>query len=195
MKLKLALALTLSTLGVGSAFADTIDFTGSNASLGHSHVYNPGPNSVTAYAFGGSALLYGKHGGGSENGVGIAGNSDNEISNLTFIQLDLANISGLFSLAIGSTQRVEGFLVCSSNTLGSLGACVDFMVPGTDPFSTPNSMKSNRFVSIQADRAGSDVLLNGLTTTPSPVPEPGSFFLLGTGIAAAVGMVRRKLSV
>ena len=191
--LKFFLALILTTVCVGSAFANTIDFRGPDATLGHSHVYNPGPTSVTAYAFGGSGLLYAKNDGGSEHGIGIARNDDNEITNTTFVQLDLANITGLYSLLIGSTQDVEGFNICSSNELGSLGSsCRDFAIPRSDPFATPKFDKDARYVSIQTDRPGSTVLVDGLTTT-SPVPEPGSLVLLGSGIVAGAGMIRRKL--
>ena len=126
--------------------------------LGHSHTYTSGAISVTAYAFaigGGSDQLYGKHDGGSENGVGIARQFDNEISNSTFIELDLSSITNPFSLLIGSTQDVEGFKVCFSNSLGTLGgSCQNFQTPGGDPFSTSffTMPLGDQFVSITADR-------------------------------------------
>ncbi len=198
MKLNLAIALTLATVCAGTAFGDTIDFRGTDTTLGHSQVYNPGPDSVTAYAFGGSNLLYGKNDGGSEHGVGISGNRDNEITDTTFIQLDLANISGLYSLTIGSTQSVEGFHACFSNTLGAIGgSCQDFATPSTDPFTTTDFTKGDQYISIQADgnpNGQGNVLLDGLTYSPTPVPEPSSLLLLGTGMIAAAGVVRRKLA-
>ncbi len=197
MKLKLAVALTFAAACAGTAFCDTINFTGTNSTLGHSQVYGSGSTTVTAYGFGGSGLLYGKNGGGSENGVGISGQRDNEITSTTFIQLDLSAINSPFSLSIGSTQLTEGFHVCFSSVLGTMGtSCQDFAVPGSDPFATPLFTRpaGDQFVSIQADggRDGEgNVLLNGLTTA---TPEPSSLLLLGTGILGAAGALRRKLA-
>jgi hypothetical protein len=195
VKFKLAVALTFAAACVSTAFCDTINFSSPTGDLGHSHTYTSGSTSVTAYAFGGSGDLFGKMDGGSENGVGIARQRDNEITNSTFIELDLSSVTNPFSLSIGSTQDVEGFKVCFSNSLGTLGgSCQDFFHPGSDPFSTPYFTKplGDQFVTITADREDSNVLLDGLTTTATP--EPNSLLLFGTGIIAAAGVVRKKLA-
>ncbi len=205
MKLKLAIALTLASLCATPAFCDTINFTGSNTKLGTSQVYGTAPETVTAYGFQNfwwwniATDLYGKNGGGSENGVGIYGTSDNEITKNTFIELDLSNINSPFSLTIGSTQLTEGFHVCFSSTLGTLGSsCTDYATPGKDPFTTAYFTKplGDQFVSIQADggaNGAGNVLLDSLNTAATP--EPGSLVLLGTGILGAAGVIRRKLSI
>jgi hypothetical protein len=200
LKFKFAIALAFAVACAGTAFCDTINFSNPTGDLGHSHTYTSGSSSVTAYAFGfgkggGSEHLFGKHDGGSENGVGIAGQLDNEITESRFVELDLSSITNPFSLTIGSTQKVEGFKVCFSNSLGTLGgSCQDFVHPGSDPFTTSffTLPAGDHFVSVTADNEDSNVLLDGLTTTATP--EPNSLLLFGTGIIAAAGAVRRKLA-
>ncbi len=195
MKFQLSAALTIAAVCAGPAFGSTINFNSPTGHQGHSQTYG----AVTAYAFangGGSLDLFGKSDGGSEEGVGIFGTSNNEITSTTFVQLDLTNITGPFSLTIGSTQNVEGFNVCFSNTLGAVGSsCTTFSSPNPDPYTTTDFTKLGQYVSIQADGtpAGGNVLVNDLNY--GSVPEPSSLVLLGTGIVAAAGVVRRKLAV
>ncbi len=202
MKFKLATALVFAVACAGTAFCDTLTFTSNpSGDVGHSHTYTSGALSVTAYAFstGGQSLhLFGKTGGGSETGVGIADSDhDNEITTSDFIELDLSSITNPFSLAIGSTQNVEGFQICFSNSLGTLGGdgCRTFDAPLGDPaIENFTKFTGDRYLTITADdnpEAG-NVLLDSLTTTATP--EPNSLFLFGTGIIAAAGVIRRKLT-
>lgn len=207
MKLKLATALVVAACA-GTAYCTTIDFSSPSGTLGVSQVYNAGPNSVTVYGYdavgtgSGSTLtaskLYGKTGGGTEHGVGLADNTpDHEISKTNAVQIDLANISGAYSLSIGSTQSVEGFFYCLSNTLGSIGTCTDVSgAGGVDPY-TLSLSKTDRYISIEGDGVPSsgNVLLDSLSYSTSPVPEPSSLILLGTGILGVAGAIRRKLAV
>ena len=207
MKFKLASVLILAAGFAGPAFGDTINFSSPTGDLGTSHTYTLGSTSVTAYGFNGTTIgsatdLYGKNGGGTENGLGIANTgSEHEITSSTFISLDVSQISGPFSLAIGSTQGVEGFTLCFETSKGVTGggSCTSYNSPLGDPdvVSGLTLPGGDKFITIRGDGhpEGGNVLLDSITYTTAPTPEPSSLALLGTGILAAAGVVRRKLSL
>jgi hypothetical protein len=208
MKYKLATALIFAAAFAGTAFCDTISFATPTGDLGTSHTYTLGSTSVTAYGYNfgfpnnTATDLYGKNAGGTESGLGIANTgSEHEITSSTFISLDVSQISGPFSLSIGSTQGNEGFVLCFETSKGVTGGsrCTSYNAPLGDPdvvsgLSLPGG---DSFITIRQDGRPEDgnVLLDSITYTTAATPEPSSLMLLGTGILGAAGVIRRKLSV
>ncbi|MDP9055208.1 MAG: Ig domain-containing protein, partial [Acidobacteriota bacterium] len=97
--------------------------------LGNSRVFSVQGTSLTAYGFnnnGTPTALYAKNQSSTEQGLGIASDSDYEINTSTFIQLDVSQLvaAGFTNAQIlfNSVQAGEGYNVYGSNTLGTLGA-------------------------------------------------------------------------
>jgi|ERR1700674_1334218 hypothetical protein len=201
MKLWPLIVLTVACVMAPAASANstyTWNFaTTPNASLGSTtHTYTVGGIDITAT---GSTNLYYKVGGGDETGLGLACcDSDREINPRQSIVL---NLSGLFSknvtsltLMLGSIQSGEFGSVCDA-----FAKCMTF--DSSSDF-TPVSIMS-LYSDMKAHHSGQlivtggpgDVLINQLQATTSAVPEPSSLLLMGSGLLAMAGVVRRKLRV
>lgn len=127
---------------------------------------------VTAFDLNGNRLtLFNKNEGFGEQGVGIVGLPDNEITTTNFIQIDLINLLSMnpppkmidITLTIQSIQANEGFAIYQSNTSGVLGTFVasSSNPPGTTVQTIPIPLTGFRYLNITATMG--DVLLSSLT--------------------------------
>jgi hypothetical protein len=155
----------------------TWDFSVPAGLLGVSQTYTANGLTLTAYGFlsgGTPTALFGKNGGGDEDGVGINGTVDNEIDVGSFVQVDLSNLiaSGVLDaqMMIGSVQAGEAYNIYGSNTLGTIGTLLAgnqtldatyFAIPGY-----PNY----RYVSVQAAVANVLLMQIGACSPPTPTP-------------------------
>jgi hypothetical protein len=141
--------------------------------------------------------LYGKHGGGDENGLGLANDpsGDTEIYyQKGFVQLD---VSGLFgkvnttSLLFGtnSTTQGEAWAVYGTNHAGgmSLGAVVaSGATEGTHVLSGFGTYKYYDFYETTA-LGGKNFLITSLA-----VPEPSTWAMMLAGFGGLGAMLRRR---
>ena len=96
--------------------------------LGNSYAYSVNGTTLTAYGFnnnGTPTAIYGKNQSSTEQGLGIASDSDFEINTSTFMQLDVSQLvaAGFTNaqISFSSVQSGESYAIFGSNTLGSLG--------------------------------------------------------------------------
>ena len=199
-----AIILFVATLFLAAPlFADSASFgtfTNTLGDLGPTDTFTSGSFSVTATGYSAPGIttdLYAKNEGTNEMGMGIASGFEHEISNASFIQLNMQQIFGTnpssVVLGIDSIQGHESYQVWGSNTAGALGTMIATKQQGfTFDLS---SLSQYKYISI-ASPDGS-VLIDGLfinepasgVITGSGIPEPGSASLLLIGLGALAGIV------
>jgi hypothetical protein len=221
MKAK-TLLITISLIGAAifapvSAHAVPVlwSFTSPAGDVGsttHDYLSTPLSQILTATAFGTGGNLFGKTGGGDEDGLGLALGPDQEISGTNFIQLDITKVNfipnSLISFQAGSTTNGEGWQVIGSNTAGSnsgtlLGSCTSTLGsgPGNSCENVMNllsSATSFHFLDVSATGpAGSNILIAHLDAQAVPGPIVGAgvpgVILAGGALLALAARRRRQL--
>jgi PEP-CTERM motif len=213
-------ALAIALIFSGQAKADIVfNLPGTHTgTLGTSQSFTSTPSgyTLTAYGFnstlsnsnhtltlGTATDLYGKTGGGGETGLGIANDPtrDHEIYPRSTVKIDLTSVFSTYpteavTLTVGSVQNGEGFAVFGgssspSNYIGSVTSN-----------SNSNDVFTFNVTASQVAASGDKLYLTATsnnvvleTVTVASVPEPGTFGLMFTGIAAITGygwLRRRK---
>jgi len=203
-------------MGLIQAHASTLIFTFSSpaGALSTSQEYTQSGVTITAYGYFGTANnssntltpLYGKTGGGDENGLGIANYDDDyEIQTDDFVQFDFSYAQQTFQIAsaqfqmgsVGPSQPGEGWKVYGSDTLGQIGTLVtegtDENLDGIPGFTT---YQYYAFTGWNANglTPAADTLVCEITmpTNSTPAPEPVTLMLSGAGlIGLALARLRR----
>jgi hypothetical protein len=220
---KIALGLGTLCLSAASLSAGTVTYNYSfsgvknsgSSNLGNSWAFSPvGYSSPTITAFGysglgghinaaalysnGSAYDFSNPANDSGKGLGMAGNSNHQLSGNDFIVLDLGNLSGLsittLDVYFQGLTNGEKWAIWGSNT--GPGSSVyepgsGVMTGGSDGIQNISGFEGDRYLYIAAD-CGS-ILVGGLTVVDphSAVPEPSSTAALGISLLGGGLLLRR----
>ena len=166
---------------------------------------------IIAKGFGyptGTADLYGKHGGGDENGLGLSNDPthDDEIHYQSgFVQLDLSSfvnsvLAGTTYFGTNSTTGGEAWTVYGTNTSGSLAGAVQVASGSTEGQHLLNGIGTYKYFDfVETTAAGGENFLvtdisttTGITSHQGGVPEPASWALMITGFGLAGASLRRR---
>lgn len=212
-KVLLGLAV-LASASAGHATVQ-INFNSVTGNLGsNTHTYSSGAYSVTATGYssfnpsansGTANNLYGKNGGGDENGVGLVGDPSGQheiwhVSNEDLFPAIVLNVSSILSktsaaqFLMGSTTNGEQWILGGYNgshwskiMIGTGETWVSFPSWGTF---TSYAFASGGTV-FDGNRGPGNVLLSAVRFTPA-VPEPGTWTMMLVGFAGIGIALRRK---
>ena len=180
--------------------------------LGNTQAFTAGGLNITARGFTGADVgtaLFGKSGGGDENGLGLTNDpsGDDEISGLSFVQLNMDGLLGLlspngFTFQMGSTTQGEGwevfgsqdahpfqFTLLASNTDPGGDEGFHTLAGGWDNY---NFIYNGVGPGLCGSGCGANVLLTNFDATLAATPLPGALPLLVTGLAGLWGLTRKR---
>ena len=204
--LKLALTLTaLFLLNVSIAKADTIQIVGNaTGSLATATVvcsFNSQTNTFTFTITNTSAfdaritgIGFDLPPAGNASGSGLNGFSGANVAGFSFGDGDLGNVPQFNSAALDfgwTTGSSTNFSGGSPNDGIAPGNSLTFTVTG--PFAGFNETQICNSILVRFQRVGANGEGSDVGTPGTPVPEPTSMLLLGTGLFGVMGVVRRKL--
>jgi hypothetical protein len=176
----------------------------------------PNTQTFTAGGFGLSArgftasdagtALFGKNGGGDENGLGLNNDAsgDHEITGGNFVQLNLDGLLGLldinsFTFQMGSTTQGEGWKVFGSNDAHPFQFTLLAQSSGTgdEGFHTLaggwdnyNFFYFGSGVGACGSGCNANVLLTNFDATLAATPLPGALGFFAAGLLGLGGLVR-----
>lgn len=201
--------LAICTLPASAAILDW-DFQDHLGVLGNTQTFTAGGHGLTARGFTASdagTALFGKNGGGDENGLGLNNDAsgDHEITGGNFVQLNLDGLLGLldingFTFQMGSTTQNEGWKVFGSNDDHPFQFTL--LASSTDPggqegfhtlaggWDNYNFFYFGNGVNQCGSGCNANVLLRNFDATLAATPLPASLPFFAAGLLGLGGLVR-----